>query len=333
MIDHLIARERLPHELYKWGGHLLRQPLIITKPITLNPVERAYYAVAGQYRNGFPVGGVCGVNGITVGKLMRKYYMGSTTVQRPGDQIWRQVTTSHDPELIFYQGNWATSARFDGASVGATHEAFLQLAGYRFEIPQEYRSSIIVGATLSVIHGGTILQHEDPYSHKCDLDEPTCFAANASQGLLPGIGFREKWHLHIGVFGRLNDEPGSWVKDFQQEADFNTIGFQGVVNDPPRSSRQIWYYDSLYSHSGYIPVSTAPWVEQVNLNAAAVQAIISNNGGWIVIAPDVGYSSFDDRDTSEDYPFYTPGSNYGSFWLCTSIWGYGLKLLIQERKI
>ena len=334
MIDHLIARASSPRIIYKHDGHLLRQPLIITRPVTLNPVERAYYAVAGQYRSGYPVGGVTGGNGVWVGKRMRKYYMGATTVTRPGSQIWRLVTTAHDPELVFYQGNYAISARFDDASMSATQEAFLQLAGYRFEIPQTLRGETIVGATLSVIHGGTIIQHEDPYSHKCDLDEPTCFAANASQGLLPGTGgFREKWHLHIGVFGRLNDEPGSWIRDFQQEHDFDTVRHQGIVNDPPRSSRQLWYYDSMFSRSGYIPVSTAPWVERVNLNAAAVNAIISNNGGWIVLAPDVGYSSNDDADTSSDFPVYTPGSGYGSFWLCTSIWGYGLQLLIQERKI
>ena len=333
-MDHLIARfPPSPPHLYKWDGHLLRQPLVIAKTVALSPVARAYYAVAGQYKNGYPVGGVCGYNDLKVGKIMRKYYMGSTAVTRPGNQIWRLVTTAHDPELVFYQGNWATSARYDGPSVGATSEAYLQLAAYRFEIPQEYRGSTILGATLSVIHGGTVLQHEDPYSHDCELEEPTCFTTNASQDMLTGYEFRKKWPLHIGVFDRLNDEPGSWVRDFQQEADFATNLAQGAVNVPPSSSRNLWEFDGMYVRSGYIPKTTAPWTETVKLNAAAVSAIVSNGGGWVVLAPDVGYSNSDDEDTGSDYPCYTPGSGYDHFWACISLWGYGLQLTILERKI
>ena len=319
--------------LYRRAGSLVRDPVPSRQSITLNPVERAYYAVAGRYLDGFPITGILHNTALTAGKTMRRSALFSSLLpSRPTNQRWRQVTTSHDPEFVFYQGEYNPSQTVD-APFGSC-EAYMQLAAYRFSIPSEYAGKQVYGATLSVIHGGTIFQHESPKNHFCELTVPTCFVADAPFSLCPkDSNWRTPWNMHIGVFDRLNDEPWSMVGNYQMEADFNTHTKQGSVNTRDfSSSRQIWWSSGIpyQSGRGYIPVSTAPWVQNIILNQACVNSINSLRGGWIVVLPNVGYSNFDDRDTSEDYPMFTPGDDFGQFWLCCSFWGFGLQLTIAK---
>jgi len=328
--------------LYKKDGHLVREPINMPVDVVpLTPDGRSYYSVAGFYYNGtIPCAGVIGNDIVTVGKLMRKYYLGSTSVERPGNQFWRQVTSAHDPEFVWYQGSFNISE--NSITPPGKCEAYMQLAAYHFTIPSEYRGRNIVGAALSVIHGGTVFQHKDPYSHYCPLQlerpgdenygQKTCFSTDLRSVDYPGNSFDNPWNMNIAVLSQLNDEP--CTIDWQMQADFNTHLKQGHVNDENcASKRQLWYTEGLVNtKSGYIPVTTSPWVQSIPLNAACISAIRSNNGGWVVVAPNVGYSNFDDRDTfAMDYPFFYPNSRDNNSWLCCSMWGYGLSLSIQRN--
>jgi len=327
-------------DLYKKYGHLVREPInVAVDVVTLTPDQRNYYSVAGAYYGTIPCAGVIGVDGITVGKKMRKYYLGSTSEPRPGSQIWRPVRSAHDPEFVWYHGNFAMSE--NSITPPGSYEAYMQLAAYHFTIPSEYRGRNIVGASLSVIHGGTVFQHESPYNHYCELQlvnpsgdygQKTCFAADLRPVDYPGNSFGNPWNMNIGVLSRLNDEPATI--DWQMQADFDTHLKQGHVNDVYYASRrQLWYTEGLvYVKSGYIPVTTSPWVQRIPLNAACISALRSNNGGHIVVAPNVGYSNFDDRDTlAMDYPIFHPMSRDTLCWMCCSMWGYGLSLSLQRN--
>ena len=87
--------------------HLVRTPIVIS----LNPVDRAYYSIAGHYDStGFPIAGFYEQtnynNVIKVGADATYAF-----AHPPSNlQYWRKVYNAHDPETVWYQGAIHTSA-------------------------------------------------------------------------------------------------------------------------------------------------------------------------------------------------------------------------------
>lgn len=322
-INHLVGNGS---HLYRRSSHLVRTPIV--KTITLAPDEMAYYDVAGSYNSAMPTAGVIADSEhysqiALVGKKMRKYYLNQTT--RPSQyQIWRQVTTSHEPEFIFYQGAYSTAA-------GNTRpEAFMKLCAYHFTIPAQYAPLAVASATLKITHGGTILQHYGATVQTVVSSYMPQFAANASTSLLEANSeWRTGWVQQFGLYQTLNNEPSQMHEQALQDITLDTHLTQGTLNNGVTNGRLIWDNTYVSYTDGYIPVTNSPWVQSVALEADMLYALNGNRGGWIVGTPNVSTSTNASADTANDYPFYDPGSSNPAWWLCCSYWGFALQVTLS----
>lgn len=307
--------------LYRRDGHLVRTPIL--KTLTLVPDEMAYYDVAGSYRNDLPTGGFVGSSEhysqiAPTGKLMRRNYANLTGIVHPGPQIWRQITSSHLPEFIFYQGAWSTSHG------NTLPEAFIKIPAYHFTIPQTYNGWAVQAATLSIIHGGTILQQ------MMTRNSGQYFATQAPTSLLPsdsdwrGAG----WSMDFGLYQSLNTDPCYMHDDAIDTILLDTNRATGSLNQGASNARLIWSNSAITYTDGCIPVTSSPWTQTASLSANFCAALSAGMGGWIVGTPPVAVTSGDTDLVGYDYPFFNPGSGNPGYWLCCSFWGFGLTVTL-----
>lgn len=289
-------------ELYRHEGMLLRSPIAVE----LHPVEMAYYAIAEEYNNLGPYGGYWASSSTSsvdyAAERMRDDY------RSPGRyQMWRQVTTQHEPENIFYQGRWATSMNYDQGR----GEAYMQLAGYRFELPVS--SMNIVGAQLKVIHGGTIIAYQNPeYTsasknnfYAADWSSPSSRYRNWRDCLQGTMWEGPTWTHKVGIFSGLGNYPTSMYEGAQDTIDLNT-GL--MIGGTPTGNVRIWTSGSF----GYIPTASWPYSQLYRLSDAFIRDLKRGGGGWVVALP---FVNADEPNYSEDNLYY---------WLCESHWGYRL---------
>ena len=307
--------------LYRRSSHLVRTPIV--KTLSLSPDEMAYYAVAGSYNSAIPTAGFIpdGENWsyiAPVGKLMRRNYACLVGTTHPGPQIWRQVTTSHLPEYIFYQGAWSTAAG------NARPEAFMQIPAYHFTIPQKYSNFTVSSATLSLIHGGTILQK------MMTRNSGQYFAANAPTRLLSSDSdWRRSWGIGLGLYPSLSTDPCYMHNDVIDTVALDSHLTTGTLNrGGTYNARKIWENTFVSYTDGYIPVTDTPWTQSIALSANFNAALTTGMGGWIVPTHDVAVTS-GDTDTDLDYPYFNPGSSNPGYWLCVSFWGFSLSVTLS----
>jgi len=142
--------------LYRRSSMLVRTPITLT----LQPVEMAYYSVAGTYgSNNYPDTGFIAENTLAnvkqMGYEMLRQYASPTDPR----QIWRQVNTSHQPETVWYQGAFATSAK----TIAQTYtkcEAYGQLGAYKFQLPQGLRGLQVTDAIVKWTNGGAVIAYQ-----------------------------------------------------------------------------------------------------------------------------------------------------------------------------
>ena len=316
--------------IYRYGSHLLRTPL--RKTINITPDAMAYYSVAGTYLNATPTGGVIGTGGqnayenaIRAGKQMRRQYLGLTTT--PGRQIWRSVTTSHQPELVFYQGAYSTTTGNYNQS-----EAYLQIPAYHFTVPQKFADFAVTGGSLKIAHGGTVLQHQSVKTITTVGAYMPRFAVDVTDSgvLAAGNPWRGDWTQDICVFGSVDTDPVRMVALATQSVSLNTSRSYGSLNGGESANGiKIWDNTFVSYNDGFVPRTDSPWTQQITLTPAMLSAVSRIGGGWVVPRPNVGVSSSDSTDTANDYPFYYPSSNSPGWWICCTFWGFSITVTLE----
>lgn len=307
--------------LYRRSSHLVRTPIV--KTLSLAPDEMAYYDVAGSYNSNLPTAGfVADGENYTyvtaVGKLMRRNYACLAGTTHPGPQIWRKVTTSHQPEFIFYQGAWSTAA-------GNTRpEAFMKIPAYHFSIPTKYAQFTVTAATLSMQHGGTILQK------MMTRNSGQYFAANAPTSLLASNSdWRQSWDISLGLHSSLSTDPCYMHSSAIDTAALDVNLTQGTLNrGGTYNARKIWDNTFVSYTDGYIPVTDTPWTQSISLSSSFAAALTTGMGGWIVPTIPVAVTSGTTDTYGSDYPYFTPGSANPGYWLCVSFWGFSLSVTL-----
>lgn len=334
--------------LYKFDGHLLRTPLY--KQLQLTPDAMSYYDVAGSYMSAMPTAGVVSttetniwLNTVKSGKTMRGYYLQSGT---PTAQIWRAVTTSHEPEFVFYHGAFSPSANSMQGGM-AYGEAFVKIPAYHFSIPQELAGFRVVSGALTVTHGGCIHSYGFPktglVATRRDNYGMAYYAAQCpTSRLAANDEWRTNWTHKLGVYSALDNDLRTMHANGTEDVELDTCRTLGggLVDDlyyldqgrynKVVGQRVIWSNTYTGYYDGSIPVSPNPWVQQITLGAATLAKIAALGGGWLVFTPEVAVSSGRYDNTSTDYPFYYPSNTTSyAWWLCCSYWGFGLKLTME----
>ena len=117
--------------MYRWNGYILRTPITLH----LLPDQKKIYQIGDESTrgaDGYLHGGFRGGN---------TYY---TTVEQVGYQLvnhmingtplWLDASGSHDPEYVWYQGAYSTSAPYISQGKYLS-EAYAALAGFHFTLP------------------------------------------------------------------------------------------------------------------------------------------------------------------------------------------------------
>ena len=298
--------------LYRRSSSLVRTPI----SISLAPDSMAFYAVANMYVRQFPHGGFVASASMasvsSAGQSMRNAFLNHTSTEdKP--MMWRGVDTNHAPENIFHQGNWAPAL----ASNNELGEAYMQLGGYHFTIPQGLASLGVMGASLQITHGGEICCYQSAQTGKSQnffgINYPSNFRSSFA-----GTGWdQSSWTQKVGIWETLNDNAAQMMNSAQAEIELST---GEAIGSPRGGYVRIWSQAESGSATpdGCIPVTTTPYVRTYALPDSFVTFLNQKQHGWIVTIPQVGTSA----------PAFSPNSSMAYYWLCESHWGYKLLLTL-----
>lgn len=282
--------------LLKRAGHLVRTPI----RIKLNPDARAYYSVSGSYNsNNWPGSGFIAQstydNCWSVGyDCLRAYISPNNPLQ-----IWRSVTTSHDPETCWYQGAFATSE----TSIERTFmscEAYIQLGAYHFTIPEGLRGLNLTGATVSFTNGGGI-----------ECYQSAGLRSSHNRALKGRFNFTTNF-LPFYAVTSLKQPRSVMAAPYDAAVDIYADGggFVGL--------RDLWGFTGT-SRDGAIPTLTSPATKTFRMSESTLSVMRAGNGAWIVPA-DPAYVN-----SARNYgPYYV--NSYNGYWACESVWGLKMEV-------
>lgn len=298
--------ERLIHKtnglLYRRNNLLVRTPISNVK---LNPIEMAYYAIAGSYNsNQFPDRGFHGLltQADVVGTGQQVY---NGYFQKLNNlQIWRQVTTNHHPECAWYQGTYATSAPNPQNSC----ESYGQMCAYKFSVPSGFN---IGSASLTYTLGGVIVCRGSATGGSND---------NSIGGLQSQeIGF---------IFADELKNPISGYDAFSSIITDNISNRSTSLSSSynPRGKRDLWGFAD--GRDGWIPALNNSSNQQPTVSITVPSNCIdyanTERDFWIVGQ----YGVY--PKTGEPYaPYYIP-PNIG-YWCCFSFWDIGLTISLTTQ--
>lgn len=285
-------------KLYTRARALVRTPI----RIHLNPMERAYYPVAGVFNSGgWPVEGFIAQgtynNVIMVGGNCLSNY-GRPTTNKP--YFWRKVgdTSGHDPETVWYQGAYATSASSLGLSY-ASCEAYVQLGAYRFSIPRSFSSLSVKNVTVKFTSGGGVQCIGSPATR------------NYQNCPLKGYSNFNQWYLPFFVTEILPFPQEYGPHGDPYDAKFDILADTGEC----RAARDLWVRNSSNMDGG-IPTLTNPVSRQYDMGANTLSYVNGHRTFWITPLVDWVYNS----STLGGYaPYYV--NTYNGWWGCISLWG------------
>lgn len=285
--------------MYRYNDLILRTPIVLN----LAPYERTYYSVAGSYSAGLPNTGyirsLSYANTQGVGSDCVKAALNPT-----GSQIWRVVSNSHDPEFVWYQGSYATSAT-DIATGIQSSEAFLQLCGYHFALPSNLNDLTVTKVTVSFTLGGGIVGYQMPLWQ------------SANNSYLYGKYSFSNWFMPIQVCANLN-HPVQMSNLYPYDTPIDILSYRG---SSPTGYRDLWMRTST-SQDGGIPTLLTPPTVSYDLGANTLAAFNANRGGWIVPNPELQWSG-----NTSYRPYYWPTQE--GYWACVSMWGFSCQVTLE----
>lgn len=297
--------------LLRRANSLVRTP--IYKTLVLEPDDRAYYAIAGDYYNGWPNGGFKspgyteGANVWCADQLNNAFFNGY------GNQIWRRVEGigALNPRNIYYSGRYSTHNPTPDYS-----EAYEQIAAYHFTLPQQYRNSRILGLRWMVEHTGEIICYMSAYAKSPNNFFTQDWAAHNFQEVKDQDWDNPTQEQRVGLFQSLNNN----IYQMHNQCQDTVVVQSGLKNGSPTGWEMIW---TDRTTDGCIPLCSTPYYKTYELNGAMTSAFDINKGGWLISIPyheagDVKRPSF--------------VSKHMFYWLCSSFRTYtlGVDLLVVE---
>ena len=309
-MNHLVSNGA---HLLRRSSHLVRTPIRVTVPLVCD--EMAAYQVADVYSNGWPAGGF--IDYATYSNVQYAGYRMLCAYRDHSDPngrvIWRIVTTSHNPEFVWYQGAYATSAASLNAAAMSV-EAYLQLCAYHFTVPQNYVDMLAAGkATLAAARGSFALGGE--FLIDGPVYNPASRRRMAWDGGEPTFGHCVALAQTLGHCSDLASAPNDNVSAEVAAA----LDAQG---DYTRGYRDLWGFGNS-NRDGAIPAFQSPPTVAWSLGPATLAALAANGGGWLVPNP---FTPQIQSQTSYR-PYFWPGA--GHEWACVSLWDIALSVEIE----
>ena len=302
-MHHLVFNKNSPYHFYKKSGHLVRTPITIN----LNPDQRAVYQVAGKYRQDGDVWwadeGFVAQGTVTNTRQMGYDCLQALTNHSDWRMGWGIVNQSHDPEMVWYQGAYATSAPNRTASLMSC-EAYCQMAAYHFTVPSGLQSLDITSATLKFVNGGAIV----------------CYQSAANQSSNNKLWVNDSavqnprtWYAQFGVLNSLGHIQTIAAAPHEE---FDLASTAGT----PKGARDLWGRTGTNTDGG-IPTFTTPVSCSVSMGTATKTAMQNNmqTGFWVA-----AYFNATVSNLNNYLPYYINSTN--GYWGCVSLWGLKMQL-------
>ena len=136
-------------KIYRWNGNILRTPIVIR----LQPDQKKVCQIGDPrskvgdvIKSGF-VGSTTWYNSVqSVGYQMLNYMMN-------GSPAWIDAWGAHDPEFVWYQGAYSTSAQTIEQGKWLS-EAYAQFPGFHFTLPSLASPWVISGVRVYFLNMG-----------------------------------------------------------------------------------------------------------------------------------------------------------------------------------
>ena len=291
--------------LYRRNGYLVRTPIIIN----LNPSDRAWYGCAGRYDSAnWPTGGF--IESLTYNNNIKVGADCIYVYQHPSNKMyWRQVTSAHDPETVWYQGAYSTTA--GSVALGERScEAYLQCGAYRFTIPSGLNSLAVTNVKVKFTNGGGV---------RCF---GTAQAASPNNRALKGIMDFNQLYLPFYVTEFINNSTpllmpqGIVAASRPCDSSIDILADNGEC----RGARLLWDRIASPSTDGGIPTLTTPTSKQYDMGGSTLNYVNQHRDFWIVPMIDTWYSS----GTLGGYaPYFVDAQ---MLWACISLWGISVEV-------
>ena len=285
--------------LYRRNNNLVRSPIVVR----VQPSARAYYAVAGGYvkelpRYGFHRNILNDASTLTATRICGEQ-MTDAYFNIPNYQRWRLVNTNHDPECVWYQGAYSTSA--NSISVGKNQsEAFAQCCAYKFEKPLELKDLNCIALKVSYICGGFV-------SLDGSIADGTAvpFSSSGTDG--DGIFYLSK---NLDIPCDLTTGSAGIARTYGTL--LNCVPWDGGFRD-------LWGLSGV-NQDGGIPCARQPLNLSVSFDDNKLSPL--NDGEvWVIVTPNIG------TEGSSYYPYYGAGSR--NRWVCHALWGLTAEMTFE----
>ena len=282
--------------LYRRDSHLVRTPI----KLSLTPDDRAYYSVAGEYTDAhWPAHGFIEQNTYdnvwAMGAACIQAYLNPTSAL----QMWRQVSSSHDPETVWYQGAFATSASSMALSYESC-EAYMQLGAYHFSIPQALSALTVTRATVKFINGGGARAYQ------------SASVQSANNATLKGQYDFNTWFMPFAV-GQSLVHP-SQLGQLPWDRPIDILAETGTF----RGARDLWGFSGTSRDGGIVTLNT-PVLRSYDLGQYTLANFDAYKGGWVIPYIDAVYSG-----SRNYYPYFvTPDNGY---WGSVAVWGLTMEV-------
>ena len=307
---HLVCNTANPRHLYKRDGHLVRTPI----KIRLQPDEKKIYQI-GDQRTADQLGYLHSGFRIT---YTDEYYVkqaGSLLVNQMinGTPRWFDASGPHKPEFVWYQGAYATSTRYiyQGEQMS---EAYAQLAGYHFTVPQNLQGRYD-SVQVNFVNMGAVWA----YGQSKGQNPNNTNIKNALYGWTTG-----DWYV---PFHFLNTPTCNYHQTYINSNfpyDSVNVSQYGSTGDF-KGYHDLWEISNEQATDGCLPTLTNPVTQSYNLGTTTLAGFKSNSGGWILPSIHPQYNSADDYKPSSGWG--GDGSNH--YWACLSLWDITVDLVIE----
>jgi len=253
-------------KMYRWNNYILRSPII--KRILPDQKKICQFgdprtvAPSGELTGGYRGSGTDSYTVTNVGYQMLNYMVN-------GQPTWVNAASSHDPELVWYQGAYSTSA--SAISQGKFMcEAYGSFPGFHFTLPSVSSPWSIKEITVYYLNMGATLA----YGPAIDGNASNTNIRNA-------VGaWGNCWvHFHVLNTPTCNYPPMYIIANYPYDSiDLIENGGRGDY----KGYRDLFMLAPMGVTDGCIPTLTNPLRQSYTMSATTKAQLTQNGGGWII---------------------------------------------------
>lgn len=253
--------------MYRWNDYILRSPIIKRilpdqKKICQIGEPRSADSM-GYLRAGFQAGNTWNTSVQACGYQVINHLINGTP-------RWLDASTgNHDPELVWYQGAYATGAQTIQQGKWMS-EAYTSFPGFHFTLPSMSSPWSIKEITVYYLNMGATLA----YGPSIDGNANNTNIRNA-------IGdWGNCWvHFHVLNTPTCNYHPMDIINNSPYDTvDLSTVGSRGDF----KGYRDLFLLAPMGVTDGCIPTLTNPVRQTYTMSATSMAHFTQNGAGWIV---------------------------------------------------